>query len=477
MSKRDKMQPQAPPEVTGVEIFKNSARPSKKKPPMKKFLEPNDQTFSQIRKRLSAMTLNVDYKRSADTFKPPPVFQERKNPPRRISSLSSRDTEDRYQTDLFKPNHLLYDSDIRKDKVQSRASFLSDENEYRQARKKLNIYKRASESDALSKLGENILTPRQNPELFSRQIRLRDNSDEHVRSESPKSLKSTDSTGRIHLGLIENLDLNETLNDVERIKERYSNDQFIHSLALYKLRGHDRCLYNDGLGSDHVPRGTRLVSPDSMVYDTRGSSRLSQESSTTINSILSPRHDIKFRMTHAGNNWVQEDSHPDSIIQAKPKPYGAPRNIGRPFKKRKSVGFDMNHQEIEHPSPDRLGPPPSRASKSSSNTEPKSILKRNNNTEANLASETEKKALELETRNEDYLANAGYRWRFHLPRINSPVATLRHQPSIPFRKKMYHFGDGISSEFETVINRYGNCRQPSVIRDSSFHRDSSAIRS
>ena len=476
MSKREKMQPQAPPEVTGYEIFKDP-RASKRKPPMKKFLEPNDQTFSQIRKRLSDITLNVDYKRSTDTFKPPPVFQERKIPPRRISSISSRDTEDRYQTELFKPNHLLYDSDCRKDKIHSRASFLSDENEYRQARKKLNMYKRASETDALSKLGENILTPRQNPELFSRQIRLRDKPDEYVRSESPKSLKSTDSTGKIHLGLIETLDLNEKLSDVERIKERYSNDQFIHSLALYKLRGHDRCLYNDGLGSDHVPRGTRLMSPDSMVFDTRGSSRLSQESSTTVNSILSPRQDIKFRMTHAGSNWVQDESHPDSMIRAKPKPYGAPRNIGKPFKKRKSVGFDMNHQEIEHPSPDRLGPPPSRASKASSSTEPKSILKRNNNTEVPLASETMKKTLELETRNEEYLANVDYRWRFHLPRINSPVATLRHQPSVPFRKKMYHFGDGISREFESVINRYGNCRQPSVIRDASFNRDSSAVRS
>ena len=476
MSKRERMQPQAPPEVTGFEIFKEP-QANKRKPPMKNFLEPNDQTFSQIRKRLSAMTLNVDYKRSADTFKPPPVFQERKNPPRRISSINSKDTEDRYQSELFKPNHLLYDSYSRKDRIHSRASFLSDENEYRQARKKLNMYKRASESEALLKLNENILTPRQNPELFSRQIKLRDKTDEHARSESPKSLKSTDSTGKIHLGLIETLDLNEKLNDVERIKERYSNDQFIHSLALYKLRGHDRCLYNDGLGSDHIPRGTRLMSPDSTNLDTRGSSRLSQESSTTINTILSPRHDIKFRMTHAGSNWVQDESHPDSMIRAQPKPYGAPRHIRKPFKKRKSVGFDMNHKEIVDPSPENLGPPPSRASKASSVKEPKSILKRNNNPEVPVVTETEQKSLELDTKNEEFLVNANYRWRFHLPRINSPLATVRHQPSIPFRKKMYHFGDGVSREFETVINRYGNCRQRSIIRDSSLNRDVSAMRS
>lgn len=471
------MQPSAPPEVKGYEIFKDPlTATTRRKPPMKKFLEPNDTTFSQIRKRLSDLTLNTDYKRSSDAFKPPPVFHERRNPPRRISSINSRDTENRYENELFKPNHLLYDSYARKDRINSRTSFLSDENEYRYARRQFNLYKkRASESDALSKLNENILTPRQNPELFSRQIKLKDKPHDHSRSESPKSLKSTESTGKIHLGLIESLDLNEKLNDVEKIKERYSNDHFINSLALYKLRGHDRCLYNDGLGSDHIPRGTRLLSPDSLVFDTRGSSRLSHGSNTTLNSVLSPRHDIKFRMTHAGSkDWIQEESCPDNIIQTKPKPHGIPKQ--KPFKKRKSVGFDMNHKEIVDTDKENATSPPSRASKSSSK-EPRSILKRTTSEEAHVPPEGEQKSRELDSKTEEFLANASFRWRFQLPKIHSPVASLKHHPSIPFRKKMYHFGDGISREFEAVINSYGNCRQPSMIRDTSFNRDTSVIRS
>lgn len=480
---KEEMPTTVPPEVTGVKIFKDPQK-AERKHVMKQFLEPSDTTFSQIRKRLSAMKLNVEYKRNAEAFRPnaeafrpPPVFQERK-PPRRISSINSKDTDDRYQNELFKPNHLLYDNHARKDRLNSRASFLSDDNEYRNARKNLNLYRnRASESDALSKLNENILTPRQNPELFSRQIKLNGKVDDHGRSESPKSLKSTDSTGKVHLGLIESLDLNEKLNDVERIKERYSSDQFMNSLTLYKLRGHDRCFYNDGLGSDHIPRGTRLMSPDSMLPDTRGSSRLSLESSTTVNSLLSPRLDIKFRLTHAGNkNWSQEESRPDSRIQATPKPHGAPRSNRKPLNKRKSVGFDMNHKEIVDQGTDNLISPPSRASRISSK-EPKSILKKGAAQDELVPSDAIKKSHELDTKDEEFLANANYRWRLHLPKIHSPVASLRHHPSIPFRKKMYHFGEGISSEFEAVINRYGNCRQPSMIRDRSIHRDASAIKS
>ena len=467
------MESTEPPEVTGVEIFKDP-QVGRGKPSMKSFLQPNDTTFAQIRKRLSAMALKVDYKRSSDAFRPAPVFQERRFPPRRISSINSKDNEDRYQNELFKPNHILYESYAPKDRINSRASFFSDDNEYRHVRKTYNIYKtRASESDALTKLSENILTPRQNPELFSRQIKLKNKADGHARSESPKSIKSTESTGKVHLGLIESLDLNERLDDLERIKERYSSDQFINSLSLYKLRGHDRCLYNDGLGSDHIPRGTRLMSPDTR----ESSSRLSLESSTTLNSVLSPRHDIKFRLTHAQNReWNQDESRPDSLIQAKPKPHGPFKTKGKSLKKRKSVGFDLNRKEIIDESASNIASPSSRTSRASSK-EPKSILKRGTNQETPTQSDAVKKSQELETRDEEFLANANFRWRFHLPKIHSPVQSLRHRPSIPFRKKMYHFGDGISREFEAVINRYGNCRQPSMVRDQSFHRDFSSIKS
>ena len=470
-SKEAMKQPLEPPKVTGVEIFKDP-QTGKRKPPMKQFLEPNDATFAKIRKRISEMTLKVDYKRAYEAFRPPPVFQERKYPTRRVSSINSKNTEDRYQIEPVKPHPLHESHSNRLDRLNSRASFFSDDNEFRHVRKTYNIYAtRASETDALSKLSENILTPRQNPELFSRQIRLKDKPDIHARSDSPKS---SESTGKVHLGLIESLDLNEKLEDLDRIKERYSSDEFMNSLSLYKLRGHDRCLYNDGLGSDHIPRGTRLMSPDTRD----SSSRLSLESSTTITSVLSPRYDIKFRLTHAPNKeWNQDDSQPGSPIQAHPRPYGAPRPKGKQSKKRKSVGFDMNPKEIIDENASKFSSPSPRSSRTSFR-EPKSILKRVTNQDIPTPSLAAQKSQELDSRDEEFLTNANFRWRFQLPKIHSPVAPARQRPpSIAFRKKMYHFGDGISREFEAVINNYGNCRQPSMVKDKSFHRDTSSVKS
>ena len=407
-----------------------------KKRTNRSFLEPDESSFARIRNRLSTLSLSTAYK--SDHEGPvisPPFQRERKLPPRRISSISSRDT-------------------LEKGRLNSRASFYSDSKELQNARRNFQLpHHRASETAALRKLNENYLTPGQNPELFSRQIRLKDKSrNDTTRSSSPKSMKSTDSSGKIHLGLIESLDLNEKLSDVEKIKERYSNNTFMNSLSLYKLRGHDRCLKNTGY-SEHIPRGTRIPSPEAPP-----GSKLSSESAYAINSVISPR------LVHTKWQWEPEKSHMTFQTDSKHKTiHSSDRKT--PVKRKKSVGFNMTPKEHSVHESEQL-PPPS-ASDESIVKEVKSILKRSNKDSCNTEN------LKPDTNNDDeFIVNESHHWKYHLPKIRSPVNHFRAKPPLSFQRKMYHFGDGISTEFEQVISKYGNCRQSSWIREHSLVKDS-----
>lgn len=422
------------------------------------FLEPDVNEFEEIRNRLNTLSLNTGYKKGPEPpIISPPFRREMKVQPKRISSISSRETLERAHDPVL----------LSKPRIHSRSSFLSDDKELRHSKRQATLAKnRASETAALNKLNENILTPGQNPELFSRQIKLKDKSERasgkiaSTRSSSPKSVKSIDSSGKIHLGLIDSLDLNEKLSDVEKIKERYSNNAFMHSLTLYKLRGHDRCLKHDGT-SDHVPRGTRISSPEG----SRVSSKMSADSAYAINSVISPRLGERFLASlNSRWQWEPDKSHINNQIEAKNKEL---HNRTTQVKRKKSVGFNMETKEhvVENNQKDVTQSSPSHEQ---SIKEIKSILKRSNNE----AAQAEKDNMACNTE-DDFLVNESYHWKYQLPKIRSPVQSLRARPPISFRRKMYHFGDGVSDEFEQVISKYGNCRQGSWIRDQSFARDSS----
>ncbi|KAH3863871.1 hypothetical protein DPMN_026876 [Dreissena polymorpha] len=402
----------------------------------KSFLDNDERTFANIRNRLSSLSLSTSYRKPHES-----TFSDRSIPPRRITSISSRDLNER-NSQLGKPPRL-----------HSRTSFLSDDKEFREARRSTSSTQRtrASETAALNKLNENLLTQRQNPELFSRQIKIKDSGDnESQRSSSPRSVKSVESSGKIHFGLIESLDLNEKLNDVEKIKERYSNDEFMNSLTLYKLRGHDRCWHPSGM-SEHIPRGTRLDGHETFE---RPINRMpySWDSGYAINSIESPRASLPVYVPTT--KWEPDKSHVNNQIEAKPK---------TPVQRKKNVAFHAKHQEITED--ELISNPPT--SPTRDNRELKSILKRVNS-EHNARTNKE-----LES--DEFLANETYRWNLQLPKIRSPVTTLR-KPPLPFKRKMYQYGNGISREFEQVISRYGNCRQSSIIRDLSLTKDHSLTR-
>lgn len=415
---------------------------------MKSFLEADSNTFARIRKRLSTLSLDTDYRKGGqESPLNAPPSKDFRHPPRRVNSLGSKDLSDRRQLQS-------------KQRVTSRSSFHSDDKEYRKKGISIGTSRnKASEIIGLEKLNDNILTPQKNPEMFSKHIKLRDKeADKFSRSTSPKSFRSNDSSGKVHLGLIESLDLNERLNDVEKIKARYSNDEFMNSLSLYKLRGHDRCFHPEGL-TEHVRRGTILEPPE----PPRVSSKLTWESGYAIDEFTSPRDSV-FSKT----DWGVEAKHKTDV-----KPAGTNLHNSleiTPSKRKKSVEFDMEIKQM----PENCVPktPSTAAESAGKEKELKSILKRSKR------DKTAQKSGERDigNDNDDFLRNDSYRWKFHLPKIHSPIQNRRTQPSNSFKRKMYHFGDGVSKEFEQVINTYGNCRQNSVIREKSFTKDRSFVK-
>lgn len=449
-------------DVTGA-----NQRSDTSKKGVKPSLASSEETFSEIRQRLSTLSLNTGYHKDLQAPLISPPFQRdlKKLPPRRISSISSRDTYERRNEGFS----------LTKPRLNSRSSFLSDDKEIRRAKKSLSLPRnRASETDALNKLNVNILTPGQNPELFSRQIKSRDKPSERStgvsnssRCSSPKSVRSSDSSGKIHLGLIESLDLNEKLHDLEKIKERYSNNAFMNSLMLYKLRGHDKCFRCSGF-TEHIPRGTRLHSPEPM----RTSSKYSQaaDSAYAINSIVSPRLSDKL-LPHLRQrkDWEPEKSHVHNQIELRQNP-AAIKASGRktPRKRKKSVGFDMEPKHLNpSDSIDSLTTP--RQDSTSTEKELRSILKRTDIQKV----EIDVNKHEEKNYDDEFVVNESYLWKYHLPKIQSPVHSKRGRVPMSFRRKMYQFGDGVSNEFEQVISKYGNCRQGSWIRDHSIVRDHS----
>ncbi|KAL4240550.1 hypothetical protein ACF0H5_001342 [Mactra antiquata] len=419
----------------------------------KSFLDSNEKTFAEIRQRLSTLTLNTDYKGQDKSIIHPPFQRDKsRRPPKRISSIGSHDTADR-----------IYENHTR---IQSRASIQSDNREYRPSRRghPLPLH-RAGETAALHKLNENILTPGQNPELFSRQIKMSGERPDRYyansiisRSSSPKSVRSVDSSGKVHLGLIESLDLNEKLNDVEKIKERYSKDSFIHSLAMYKLRGHDKCLRQTGM-SEHIPRGTKL----NPIDDSRQGSRLLSDSMYSIPNAVSPRLEDKTKPLFVrSSKWEPDKSYFRNHIEVQSRNSASGNKFQTKIKK--SVGFAAEHEELnEEELQDRSLPPSSRDSPVK---EPKSILKRTG------SQSTNRDSVNMENNQDDeFIVDENYHWKYKLPKIRSPVQSLRARPPMSFRKKMYHFGDGVSEEFDQVISKYGNCRQSSWVREHSYVRE------
>lgn len=415
---------------------------------MRSFLDQDSNTFARIRKRLSTLTLNTAYRKGLETPLNVPPAKDSRTPRRRINSISSRDETERKHCDQA-PS---------KARVNSRSSFLSDDKEFRIHRAPyLAVTRnRASETDAVKKLGENFVTPNQDPELFSRHIKLRDKEslEKMSRSTSPKSFKSTESTGKVHLGLIESLDLNERLSDLDKIKARYSNDEFINSLALYKMRGHDRCFNHEG-HSEHVRRGTVLAPLD----PSRASSKLTWESGYGVDDFLSPR----FNTSESDTNYEHktEAKHMDVSPASRFKPQ-------TPVKRKKSVEFDMEPKDLVELS--GMKTPSTHSEVIGKEKELKSILKRTKRD----ARPNEKS--QHSSTDDEFLTNERYRWKFQLPKIHSPVQNRRPKPSNSFKRKMYHFGDGISREFEQVICTYGNCRQNSIIREKSHTKEQSLVR-
>lgn len=402
---------------------------------------PDEKTFANIRNRLSNLSLHTNYKGSADESQ---KIKERQPHLRRISSISSRDTLERY-ADPF---------GCGQTRLHSRSSFMSDDREFRISKKKTNTRKnRASEMAALSKLNESFLTPRQNPELFLRRIQLKDKTNGSLRSLSPQSTRSVDSLGKVHLGLLDCLDLKEKLHDVEKIKERYSSDAFLNSLSLYKLRGHEKCLFNGNANSDNMSKGKRICSPDRSVIAAKTTT---DESMYIMNNVLSPRLGTDTLMTsfHINKDWEPNKSHMHDNVKAEPI-----SNRHTSTKRKKSVEFNMQPSEINEDELISKPPPPSGEI---SLKQLKSILKRSNTEHL-----TNKQYI-LDDHNDTFVADESYRWKFQLPAIRSPVFSKKPHALASFKKKMYHYGNGVSQEFDHVITNYGNCRQASMIRDQSL---------
>ena len=420
---------------------------------VKSFLEPDENTFANIRKKLSTLSLTTEYKK--ESFAPSPMFNERKYARRRISSLGPRDTISKKVKER------------RRKGLSSRESFYSDDHEYRFLHpSEFDPFRNTNET---SKLTEGIITPRHHPELFTQQIKDLEKS-KPTRVTSPKSSRSIDSSGKVHLGLIETLDLTEQLDDVEKIKQRYSSDYFTKSLNMYKARGHDRCFNRSGM-TEHIPRGTRLFSPDSM----RPGSKLSYESAQTMSSISTPysSRSTNVRLTPMvlPHHYLQ-DGNPLHVQGFQQAPLKLEESENNPPEKkepkkvrRKSVGFNMVQTEVhgnDGASSNASSP------REGANRELKSILKKK-------PALSKTKWVEIqEQEGDEFHANPNYYWKFHLPRLQSPAPAAKVRQATQFRKKMYHYGQGISDEFEEVINRYGNCRQNSMVRDPSIIREPSS---
>jgi len=423
-----------------------SMRPHRKRL-SKSFLEPGENTFANIRHKLSTLSLSTEYKKSQESASSGRGDYRSK----RVSSLSPGSI----------PN--VSRGGSGKNVAQSRNSFLSDDKDYRGARRSL----RAGDMTTLRKLDENFLLQRQNHEYYAQQMRHGRNYNDRdsYRSSSPKSVKSIDSSGHVHLGLIESLDLNEQLNDVEKIKARYSNHQFMNFLNLYKQRGHDKCMNQSGI-SQHIPRGTRLMPLDT----SRPSSKISWDSGYAINSVVSPRASLA--SLSVNGNWEPDKSKNSFTARLKPRKDSAiSRNTSSTTTtQKKSVAFHEEHLEI---SDDEL-PPSSKLSTYRQGKKPKSILKRAESKQSVRNSSTNNND-QKDVSNDEFVINENYHWKVHLPKIRSPIST-RHKPLSPFRRGMYQYGSGISTEFEEVISKYGNCRQASIIRDPSFSREHSNAR-
>lgn len=424
---------------------------------MKSFLQPDNNAFARIRKRLSTLSLNTAYRQGLESPLVTPSFSDNRSTPRRVSSISSRDSADRKHGIAHK---------LAKTRGTSRNSFLSDDLENVRSTGNAGHRSRASETAALSKFTEHVLTPRQNPDLFSRQIKLRENkeSGKSSRSTSPKSCRSIESTGKVHLGLIESLDLNETLSDVEKLKARYSNDEFMNSLTLYKLRGHDRCFNYNG-HSEHVRRGTVLYPLEPAREPARASSNLTWESGCSLDPSLSPRLNTKpdletsTRPVNVNQRKETRVANSDTVVDTQAS-----------VKRKKSVDFDMelrDSQEFVAKSP------LSQVEVLGKERELKSILKRS---KGKYKINDKDKGRDIPNQDDEFLKNENYHWRFHLPKLRSPVQSRRQKPTNAFQRKMYHFGEGVSREFEQVICTYGNCRQSSIIREKSLTRDQSFTR-
>ena len=440
--------------VDAVDDIEDTEEIMKKHRHMKSFLDQDTNTFARIRKRLSTLTLSTAYRKGIESPLIVPPIKDTRHVQRRINSISSRDDTDRKHG-----GHGL--SKVR---VNSRSSFLSDDKEFRTTRAPVLAVTRhrASETAALNKVTESYVTLNQNPELFSRHIKLRDKeSGKTYRSDSPKSFKSNESSGKIHMGLIESLDLNERLSDLEKIKARYSNDEFINSLTLYKMRGHDRCFNHDG-STEHIRRGTVLAPLD----QSRASSKLTWESGYAIDDFQSPR------FTHNSLSEWEIDTSSTLAQNVEAKNKTSTSNLSSllkprtPVKRKKSVDFDMEPKDLLEMS--GMKTPSTHSETFGKEKELKSILKKKK--KSNHMKEKSRDALSAE---DEFLMNDSYCWKFHLPKIHSPVQTRRPKPSSSFNRKMYHYGDGISHEFEEVICTYGNCRQNSIIREKSLTRDQS----
>ncbi|KAK3601872.1 hypothetical protein CHS0354_041805 [Potamilus streckersoni] len=427
--------------------------PAKQTDRMQSFLEAgSDATFSQIRKRLQKLTLNVDYSKGLANLQGIPVHDKKPRFKHQTPhpQIGHRDT-DQMTTGKY---HYALRSNGQNDGERVRINSYSSR------------YSDTSSSSTSSTPGTETIgsyrssyTNTSSPlfDMKGQKIRLRDRLNVSQQG-TPRSEKQFE--GRAHFGLIDSLDLREKLKDVNKIKERYSKEEFLHSLSHYKLRGHDRCFDLESKQLEYIQKRTKFLAPITP------NTMLSEENLALLerkNSSVRLEGAYEMENVPEEPGYGKRTKSPRTIksnIEIKfTEPLAPSRVSMHTVPKRRKVEFDLTPRRLE-------------AIDSVTQKELKPILKRK-----------EKESLE-----EEGLLFSGQKNAFsptkidvlHLPRISDSMihspGVRKEPPSVMFRKKIYPLGFPGSDEFESVIDRYGNCRQNSMVQDTNIVRDTSMAR-
>ncbi|KAL3876688.1 hypothetical protein ACJMK2_034492 [Sinanodonta woodiana] len=428
--------------------------PAKQMEQMQNFLDADpDATFSQIRKRLQKLTLNVDYSKGLANLQGVPVqdkklrFKHHIPLPQIGHRYTDQMTTGKYQYAL-RSNGPNDGERVKINSYSSRYSDTSSSSTSSTPRTETIGSYRSSNTNTTSPLLD----------MTGQKIRLRDRLNVSQQS-TPRSEKYFE--GRAHFGLIDSLDLREKLKDVNKIKERYSKEEFLHSLSHYKLRGHERCFDVESKQLEYIQKESKFLAP------------------VTPNPLLSEENVALLERKH---NLVRLEE--GCVMENVPKETGDGKRIKSPrtiksnieikvteplapsrismhtVPKRRKVEFDMTPRVLQA------------LESSVMQKELKPILKRK-----------EKQSLEdngLVFSRQNKAGSPTKRDMLHLPRISDsmtpPPGVRKEPPPVTFRNNIYPLGFPGSNEFESVIDRYGNCRQNSTVWDTNIVRDSSMAR-